>query len=274
MFVGAGFAQGVLLDWTVIGLRASTQQAALRSAVRAAGATFLSMPGLRLRAADNAELARAALQTALDCPACIFTSPASVNFARRLLDLANASGCALAIGSGTASALRRAGVRQVLAPAASMRSEGLLALEPLNPPPARIGLVTAPGGRGEIARALAARGAQVELAEVYQRGPAPVSRQSRRRLVALNGPLAVLASSAEALTSVTRQLGAAERDVFLRAVAVCASERLQRVADDLGFRATLECGSTLPRAQLEALHAHVEAKNRLAVDSGIDPGFR
>ena len=211
-----------LRGWTIIGLRASDQQAPLRRASRALGATFLSLSGFRLLA--QAEPARQIdLALALACAVCIFTSPAAVRFARRLTNPLPTAMRALAIGSGTAAALRRAGIRDVHSPTALMRSEGLLAMDVLSPPPARVGLVTAPGGRGEIARSLRERGAEVCVAEVYRREPAKLSAVARRRLSATLGPVAVLLSSEEALRAVLAQLSDGERQRLLMAVVVCAS---------------------------------------------------
>jgi hypothetical protein len=41
---------------------------------------------------------------------------------------------------------------------------------------------------------------------------------------------------------------------------VCASPRLQKVADELGFAQVIECGTTHPRAQLRTLAAHAKAE--------------
>src|SRR5690606_7695353 len=79
-------------------------------------------------------------------------------------------------------ALRRAGVSGVLAPT-RMDSEGVLALPALASLRGRqVALVTAPGGRGLIAPTLAARGAQVLRADVYERVPAAPAPQALARL--------------------------------------------------------------------------------------------
>ncbi len=247
--------QSRLHGWTIIGLRASDQQAPLRRASLAHGASFLSLPGLRLLPqADSAS--RENLAAALACPVCIFTSPAAVRFARPLTNPLPAAMQALAIGSGTAAALRRAGIRDVQLPTALMRSEGLLALPVLSPPPARVGLVTAPGGRGEIASSLRERGANVCVAEVYRREPAKLTASARRRLLQQDGQLAVLLSSEEALRAVLSQLSAGEQQRLLGAVAVCASPRLCDVAAQLGFSRRIEASSTQPKEQLAVLASY------------------
>jgi len=247
-----------LRGWTVIGLRASDQQTPLRRAANAQGASFLGLPGLRLVAAADPPSASRALARALTCPLCLFTSPAAVRFADRLRPLAGMGARAIAIGSGTARALRRAGVAEVLLPARAMRSEDVLALEALSPPPRRVGLVTAPGGRGLLPAALAARGASVLRADVYRREAARLSSRARAGLQRLRPPAAVLLSSGEALANVLDQLEPGERAQLLAACVVAASSRLADEARRGGFVSVIEAGSTLPRQQLAALARHAK----------------
>lgn len=244
-----------LRDWTLIGLRAADQQAPLRRTARRHGAAFLSLPALRLLPAEDGDAARAALQRALDCPVCLFTSPAAVRFAAGLRDLRGFSGTALALGSGTANALRRAGVAEVRTPASGMRSEDVLALPPLHPPPAQVGLVTAPGGRGVLAATLAQRGAQVRVAEVYRRLPAALSARARHGLRQLRQPAALLLSSGEALQHLLAQLDAEESTRLRSAWAISASPRLDALATRLGFTRRIAAASTLPADQIAALRA-------------------
>src|SRR6185369_16181193 len=110
-----------------------------------------------------------------------------------------------ALGAGTASALRRAGIERVTVPARGATSEQLLALPDLQNVGAQtIGLLTAPGGRDVIAPTLAARGAKVMRAEVYRRSPLPIAPNRRRALAALPRQCALLVSSAEALSTLWR----------------------------------------------------------------------
>lgn len=252
-----------LRGWTVIGLRASDQQAALRRAANALGATFLGLPGLRLVAAADPAAASHSLARAVACSVCIFSSPAAVRFAARLRPLAALDLQAVAIGSGTARALRRAGIAKVLMPATAMRSEQVLALGALSPPPTRVGLVTAPGGRDLLATALAERGVRVARADVYRRQPASLSARARAGLDRLREPAAVLLSSGEALANVLGQLDPDRRARLLRGLVIAASPRLVEEAQGHGFSRVIDAGSTLPRQQLAALVRHAK-----------DEGFR
>ena len=77
---------------------------------------------------------------------------------------------AAAIGAGTRRELERAGVRAVIAPAASADSEALLALpEVQNLRGKRVLIARGEGGRELLVQTLAARGALVEHAVCYRR---------------------------------------------------------------------------------------------------------
>ncbi len=245
-----------LAGWTVIGLRAREQQATPRRAARRLGADYLALPGLALHPAADPASARRALRAALAAPRCIFTSPAAVRFAAALLPLDGRRLRAVAIGSGTAAALRHTGVVDIEAPRGRMRSEDVLALPALSPPPRRVGLVTAPGGRGVIAAALRTAGVRLDVAEVYRRGPARPAVRTQRRLAALDGPRALLLSSGEALHNVLTALDPPAADALRRARVLAASPRLAALARAAGFAEAIDTGSPLPRVQLAALCRH------------------
>ena len=138
------------------------------------------------------------------------------------------------------------GIVQVQAPG-RMDSEGLLAL-PALAAPSRVGLVTAPGGRGLLAPTLAARGARVDRADVYARVPVPLDRRALARLAAADAPLVLALSSEEALQRVLPQLPGALATRLRHAPVVAASARLATVARDLGWQRVLVAGSPRPAA--------------------------
>lgn len=212
--------------------------------VRALGGKPLSLPGSSLRAAQDADAARAALRDALACDAVIFTSPAAVRFARSLMPLRHRTGI-LAPGVGTARALRRAGVGEVISPHRE-DSEGLLALPALHAGVRgkRIGIVGAAGGRGLLDRELVARGARVVLAHVYRRLPARLDRRHSEALLHnARKPLYVPLSSAQALSSILAGLPDAARRVLLAGTAIASSKRLANSARQAGFTRVLQAGS-------------------------------
>ena len=101
---------------------------ALARRVRACAGVPLLLPGLALRGASDPVAARDGLRAALTDELLIFTSPAAASHAAALLPL-QTTASVLAVGQGTARALRRHGVAAPLAPR-RQDSEGLLELPP------------------------------------------------------------------------------------------------------------------------------------------------
>jgi uroporphyrinogen-III synthase len=255
-----------LSGWTIVSLRPASQQAAVRRAIAAYGATPLALPALRLAAMPDAELAAQALRGALLASCCIYTSPAAVRFARRLLPAsALRAPRSYALGRGTAQALVRQGVAAIHPDERAMRSEGLLALPEFSAPAlarsdGEIGLVTAPGGRGLLLHALRARGARVRVAEVYRRLPPRLDRRHADALRRSRAPRALLLTSAEALEHALAQLPVDAGALLRACLAVASSPRLADVAHAAGFDAVIDAGATTPRALLDALAAHARGR--------------
>ncbi|TAN04154.1 MAG: uroporphyrinogen-III synthase [Rhodanobacteraceae bacterium] len=228
---------------------------ALARRVRALGGTPLSLPGSSLRAPRDAKATRTELRAALASEVVIFTSPAAVQFARRLGKL-HGRACVVAPGSGTLDALRRAGCTNAIAPGRE-DSEGILALPVLqNVRGRRIGIVGATGGRGLLDRELAARSARVLHAYVYRRLPA---RLDRRHADALRRdtrkPLFVLLSSAEALANILGGLPDDANRALLAGTAIVSSPRLATAARKAGFARVLHAESAHADALLAAVVA-------------------
>lgn len=191
----------------------------------------------------------------------MFTSPAAVEAAAALLPLPqHAVGKRwLAVGRGTAAALLRTGVSGVAAPQ-RMDSEGLLALDALQEVAGHdIGLVTAPGGRGEIARILGERGARVLRADVYRREPLALTARALQTLLRIEGCMWLALSSGEALRLVIEQLPPAYLQHLLRSGVVAASERLALLARDCGFEQVVIARSARPGDLIRAAANAAEA---------------
>lgn len=227
----------------------------MRSAARRRGAGCIAVSPWALRPRDDAG-SRASLDAALALPKVIVTSPAAARAAAVLRPLRARRGQQwFAVGAGTAAALRRAGVAEVSAPA-RMDTEGLLGLSGLTSVAGeRIALITAPGGRGELAPALEARGATVLRADVYERVPLPPDPRALQSLRALAAPAVIALSSGEALA---RLLDAWPTDVLARLRAcpvVAASDRLAAIAREHGFTRVSRAEGPRP-AQLVAAAGH------------------
>jgi uroporphyrinogen-III synthase len=219
----------------VVITRPAGTASALARKVRALGGVPLRLPGMGLRAAPDADAVRASMRAALADELMVFTSPAAVRHAAALLPLRTAA-CVLAVGQGTAQALRRHGVAAPLAPR-RQDSEGLLELPQLQSLRGRrVALIGAPGGRGVLREQLAARGARLRELHVYHRVPPRLDRRHVEALLQLPASARVLLSSAEALHNLQRLLPAPAWARLCAATAVVSSERLAEAARAAGFR--------------------------------------
>ena len=248
----------------MLSLRPVAQHAPLRRAAAAHGARVLALSPWRLQTLDD-PAAREGLHAALAGDRVVVTSPAAARSAASLQALRARHGQAwFAVGAGTAAALRRAGIADVVAPS-RMDSEGLLALPGLQDVGGHaIGLVTAAGGREIIAPTLQQRGARVLRADVYARIATKPSPRAINALRGLHAPAWLMLSSGAALEQLLATLPAAAIDALRRASVVAASERLARLARAHGFERIVIAGSALPRD----LVAAAEASRQLA---GLSP---
>lgn len=233
--------------WYVISLRPSDEHAALRAIAKRYGGALIELSPWSLRTHDDVTT-RSALADALNAAHVVVTSPAAVRALRDLHDADRRSDAPsmrttlqrtdqhwYAIGASTAAALRELGIERVASPE-PMTSEGLLALPSLQALHAsEVGLLTAPGGRGVLVPAFAARGARVLRADIYRRDPAPLSPAAIARLRGLDAPAVLALSSGEALQRVLAQLPAAAAARLREARVSAASERLAELARGLGF---------------------------------------
>ncbi|MGY3266237.1 uroporphyrinogen-III synthase [Lysobacter sp. HA35] len=219
--------------WYVISLRPRGQHQRLRDVARRFGHAVIALSPVRIVMRDDAAT-RTALRDALACDVVVFTSPNAVAAAKALQSL-DTKANVVALGDGTAQALRRAGIRDVVKPS-RMDSDGVLALPVFDAIAGRsVGLVTAPGGRDLLAPALQSRGARVLRADVYAREPCGLPRTGLRALRGVDGYLAIALSSGEALDLAVEQLEPGDLARLRRARVVAASERLAAHARRLGF---------------------------------------
>lgn len=219
---------------TLVITRPAGTAAALARQVRARGGVPVLLPGLSLRASDDAAATRAALREAMGAGLLLFTSPAAVRFAAALLPLRTRA-IVLAVGQGTARALHGHGLA-ALAPGQRQDSEGLLALPALQSLHGRhVALIGAPGGRGLLRDQLRARGACLHEVYVYRRVPARLGSRHAEAVRHLPADACVLLSSAEALQNLQAALPSELWQNLCSAVAVVSSERLASIAEAAGF---------------------------------------
>ena len=248
-----------LAQWYVISLRPLGLHAGVRRAAAKFGARTFALSTLTIEPLP----ATTALKKALSCPVVIVTSPNAARLASTQHPLRCRRGQRwFAIGPGTAAALRRHGIRDAAIPAQGADSDALLDLPALAQMAGQqVGLVTAPGGRGQLAKVLAERGAKVRLAEVYRRVALSPAPHRLRAMAALPERTALLVSSGEALGNLWRSLSKSERAGLLARPCVVSSERLAEQTRALGFHDTRIATSALPADMLAALSAHADARH-------------
>ena len=250
-------------ETTLWSLRPAGEHAGLRRTAQGAGLRLRALSMQRLSALPADAASEGVLRAALAASIRVWASPAAVRFGLR--SLASGApprvavegidvGVDIGVGEGTASALRRAGAREVICPE-RMDSEGVLALPALaNVATAAVGLVTAPGGRGMLAAALRERGADLRVAEIYAR----VALHGGARRIAdfiddASGVL--LVSSAEALDRLLARLPPATtaRGLALRRrLAVASSARLVQRLGGAGFASVVQAAGPRPAQLVEA----------------------
>lgn len=233
-----------LLGRTVVITRPAGTAVALAQKVRARGGIPLLLPGLSLRSMTDSAAAAAELRHALTDDLVIFSSPAAMRFASKLLPLTPA-GIVLAVGKGTALALARQGIHTALVPA-RQDSEGLLEHPALQAVQGwRIALIGAPGGRGLLREQLLARGAQWREVHVYQRVAPRLDRRHAAALLCLPDSTRVLVSSAEALSHLCQRVPPPALARLFQMTAVVSSERLALAARAAGFVRVTRAASAL-----------------------------
>lgn len=164
----------------------------------------------------------------------IFTSANAVRYAREL-DRGVWPAQLAAIGAATAAALEAGGL-SASAPVAAFSSEGLLALPEFSEVHGKkILMVTGEAGLEVLAPELRARGAQVQLAEVYRRVPLPYDEG--RVLAALRGVDVIVITSMSALDHLLALTPPASQATLLHKRLVVPSVRVVEHASQLGFRA-------------------------------------
>jgi len=220
--------------WNLISLRPQGQHTSLRQAAAGLGARTVAVSPWRLQGYTD-ELTRTRLVQALHCDWQLFTSPAAVKAAGKCVPLAHMQR-SVAVGAGTARALRQQGVQQKIEVPVRMDSEGVLALPLMaHLQGKRVALITAPGGRGLIAEHIVLRGGEVWRVNVYERVALRLKTATLNRLQALTGPTVLAVSSAQALQQVLPQLPDSLRARWLQQPVVVASERLAQCAKTGGF---------------------------------------
>ncbi len=249
-------------DASVLITRPVGQGRALTRQVRAMGGRPMLLPGVALRPASDVPCD--ALRAAWDDDLIVFISPAAVRYAARWMPLRGRARVAC-VGAGTARALARHGVTDVIVPSAEQNSSGLLTHPALKQVRGRkVAVVGAPGGRGVLQHTLRERGAAVRDVHVYQRVPARLDRRHREMVRRRGGRRYILLSSVETLRCLHTTLAGADWQNVCTAHAVVSSERVAAAARAAGFKRVSVADSALAESLLARV-AELDASARASL---------
>lgn len=230
---------------SVVVTRPADSAASLRRRVEALGGTAVGVPGLSLRQSPDLQQSARKLIAETRAQDWIFSSPAAVRFAFRLVPGSHVprSARVFGVGTGTQRALARHGIRAIV-PGDRIDSEGLLELPELADVRNRqIALIGASGGRELISTTLRDRGAHVESIHVYERGRPRLNRLHFDALARATNPLITLISSGEALVNLVALLPPPLLARLRRQILIVSSARLMAIAEDRGFEDVREAAS-------------------------------
>jgi len=192
----------------------SRRQATL---IREAGGEPLLFPTLRIEALAGSTAASVALANLPECHYAIFISANAVEHG--LASLASEwppQVRVVAIGDGTAAALRAHGLVEVIVPSVATDSDGVLALPELD----RLGgmrvlIFRGQGGRELLADTLRKRGAEVAYVECYRRVRPDQDPSALLQRWERGGIHAVTAMSGETLENLWTMIGARGQPLLL-----------------------------------------------------------
>lgn len=224
----------------VLVTRPAGQSQGLCDRLTACGFDAIPVPAIAITAlVDNSALA--ALITALECyQLAVFISVNAVQHGLTgILRQRNwpAQTAIATVGPGTAAAVQSFGLRVDHVPQHEYSSEGLLALPALKDMKGRrVVILRGNGGRDTLRAELVARGAQVEVVEVYRRICPPDSAAVLLPLLHDHRLQVITVTSNEALQNLFDMAGSKGQPLLREIPLVVAGSRQAALAARLGFR--------------------------------------
>jgi uroporphyrinogen-III synthase len=251
--------RGPLAGVGVIITRPARQSAGLARQLAALDAIPIVFPAVViLPPANRAALDRAHASLG-EFDIAIFVSANAVEYGAPAPDRWPPALLTIAPGPGTAAALAATGRTEVLIPASTFDTEGMLALPAMRDVQhRRVVIFRGEGGRGELGEGLRSRGAQVTYVDCYRRaapitgsaGLSEVLRESRAHALTL--------TSSEGLDNLCALLDTADLGKLRELPAFVPHPRIAEHARELGFAAVETGGadSGLVAGLLEWFAAH------------------
>ncbi len=218
---------------------------ALADLIRAAGGDPVLFPTLEILPPDDPAAAAGVIARLSSFQLAIFVSPTAATRGCAMLS-ASAWPAGLrvaALGAGTARALVRLGLRDVISPPGEADSEALAALPELQDLRDRaVVIFRGQGGREWLGARLEARGARVEYAECYRRARPAADAGGLLARWQSGGIEAVSITSTEGLENFTAMLGPTGKGYLCASPVFVPHPRIAAAARELGVRQVLVTG--------------------------------
>lgn len=159
-----------------------------------------------------------------------------------------------AVGQSTAQAMKLAGMPVDLVPENGYNSEALLAMPGLQQVEGQNFLIVrGEGGREQLATTLRSRGAEVNYLEVYKRIIPHIDSSPVAKLLAQHRLDVITVTSAESLKNLSLMLGENNNKLLSLIPLVVVSDRIRRIAADMGFNRITVTDSPIDTAILETV---------------------
>ena len=224
----------------VLVTRPEQQAEALCEAIENLGGKAIRFPVIEITQSENQLAARTILDNIPQYDIGIFISRNAVDWTMKLLAEKKSTLDMLtliAVGAGTAEALRQASSAQVITNSGA-NSEALLELDALGADVIRgkkIIIFRGQGGREYLATTLRERGAKVDYAEVYRRDCPEYDRDVIDELWSSSNPDVVIITSNNGLENLFSLLDKKQRNLLLSKQLVVIGERMLDFSIDSGF---------------------------------------
>jgi len=237
--------QEPLADRRILVTRPADEAETLCALLQRLGARPVLFPAITIELIEDAAVVDQC-RRALHADFRVYVSPSAVRCFFRLLGGHEPHGSgrhssgrsrAVAVGPGTARALRRHGADEVLVPPERFDSEGVAELPELAHVQGRtVAIICGIGGRRTLGAALTERGATVEHIECYRRVPPPADADGLIGLWSGEGLAAALLTSSEGVRNLWQLLGPAGQALWRDTPTFVPHERVQAAGARLGLR--------------------------------------
>jgi uroporphyrinogen-III synthase len=251
-------ADGALCGVGVLVTRPAEQADGLCRLIEEAGGEAIACPLLEIAPSVRLAEARKKFAALDETDWLVFVSANAVRYAQTLWDdgimRISARPRIAAIGRATAKAVDEAGFRAAAVAPPPFDSEALLTLDEFRDVAGqRILLVRGEGGRGLLAETLRARGAQVEIAEVYRRVAADVDAAAVVARWRRNPLIAAAITSGEILERFVAVFAPLMGTALLETPLAVIGERVRQAAHRAGFGRVVAAAEAADAALLQAL---------------------